>query len=282
MPKRRRGPGYRHHSTKRLRGAATSIQKAWRRRKRSKFGLNTRTTLANRRAIKSLKHSREIKALSSVLATSANSYSGQAMRSQTVDAQGTDALGVVLVLKPFRGMVRGDTSSDRIGNDVKMRRLTMKFYVEAPTAALAPIVEEFNEICVLVCLDTAPNTTTTPQLGGGNSGSLLEGVSINPMLKYYETKNIGKTKRYRPLYKKIVRIAACQGGVAGFLQSTPYPPFARWSHTLKAPYKVEYGAAAALATLPQNQEIIVFFFSDSQFIPHPSVSCYCKFSYVDP
>lgn len=276
--KLKRGTHYRGNRS----GAAKTIQSAWRTRKRKQFGLNTRTTLANRRAIKTLKKAREVKSLETIQATLINNFGGQYLRSTAVDINGQDTTGANLVLKPTRGLVQGLGPHDRIGNDVKMRRVTFKFYIEAPTAALAPIVEEYNEVCVLICLDTAPNTVSAPMLGGGNSGSLLTGTSPNPMLKYYEEKNIGKTKRYRPLYRKVVRISPIQGGVVGYLQSSPYPPFARWSHTVKAPYKLEYGQAAGLQTYCQNQELICFFFSDSAALPHPSVSCFCKYSFIDP
>lgn len=267
---------------KKRRGAAVSIQSAWRRRKRRKVSLNARTTLANRRAIKVLKKAPEVKDLMEIQATSPNGYHGQYMRAVGVDNLGTDLNGVTVCMKPMRGMVQGAGGTDRIGDFVKMRRCTFKFYVEAPSAALAPIVEEYNEITALICLDTAPNTTTAPQLTGLTSGSLLAGVSTNPHLKYYLEKNVGHTRRYKPLYRKTVRLAPVQGGVVGYLQSTPYPPFARWSHTIKAPYKLEYGTALGTTNLyPQNQEIIVFFFSDSANVPHPTVSCYCKFAWTD-
>lgn len=284
MPKRtkHRRQSFRYHSTKRLRGAAISIQSAWRRRKRRKVGLNARTTLANRRAIRTLKKAPEVKDLMVIQANSPNGYHGQYMRPVQVDNLGLDLNGVSVVLKPFRGMVQGAGGNDRIGNFVKHRRTTFKFYIEAPSALIAPIVEEYNEVTVIICLDTAPNTTTAPQLTGLTSGTLLDGVSTNPTMKYYLEKNVGKTRRYKPLYKKTVRLAPVQGGVVGYLQSTPYPPFARWSHTIKAPYKLEYGTALGTTNLyPQNQELICFFMSDSSALPHPMVSCYCKMTWTD-
>lgn len=270
------------HSSRRRSGAARSIQSAWRSRKRRKVGLNTRTTLANRRAIKSLKRSPEIKDLQVIQANSPNGYHGQYFRPVQVDNLGLDLNGVSVVMKPMRGMVQGASGSDRIGNFVKHRRTTFKFYFEAPSALVAPIVEEYNEITVIICLDKEPNGTTAPQLTGLTSGSLLEGVSTNPSMKYYLEKNVGKTCRFKPLYRKTVRIAPVQGGVAGYLQSTPYPPFARWSHTIKAPYKLEYGTSLGTTNLyPQNQELVAFFMSDSSVVPHPTVSAYCKFTWTD-
>lgn len=267
---------------KRRHGAAGSIQAAWRRRKRRKVSLNARTTLANRRAIKTLKKSPEVKDLQILQANSPNGYHGQYMRPVQVDNLGLDLNGVAVVLKPFRGMVQGTGGSDRIGNWVKHRRTTFKFYIEAPSALVAPIVEEYNVVTVIICLDTAPNTTTAPILTGLTSGSLLEGVSTNPTMKYYLEKNVGKSRRFRPLFRKSVRIAPVQGGVAGYLQSTNYPPFAEFSHTIKAPWKLEYGTSTGTTNLyPQNQELICFFMSDSANVPHPSVSAYCKFCWTD-
>lgn len=264
------------------RGAARSIQSAWRARKRRRVGLNARTTLANRRAIRTLKKAPEVKDIMDIQGNSPNSYHGQYFRPVQVDNLGLDLNGVPVVMQPMRGMVQGAGRSDRIGNVVKHRRTTFKFYIEAPSALIAPIVEEFNEVTVIICLDTAPNTTTAPQLTGVTSGSLLEGVSTNPTMKFYLEKNVGKTCRFKPLYRKTVRLAPVQGGVVGYLQSTPYPPFARWSHTIKAPYKLEYGEALGTTNLyPQNQELIVFFMSDSSALPHPQVSCYAKFTWTD-
>lgn len=267
--------------SRRYRGA-TSIQRAWRRRKRRRVSLNARTTLANRRAIRKISKQRETKIIEGVQATSANGYAGQYMRPTTVDQLGQDAIGMQITLRPLRGMIEGDASDNRTGNQVTMRSVTFKFLVEATTAFLAPIVEEYNEVTVLILLDTAPNSASIPSLGGNTSGAVLTGPSVNPHLKYYLLKNVGKTKRFRPLYKKTVRVAPCQGGVVGYLQSTPYPPFARWSHTVKAPYKLEYGDAVALQGYPQNQELVCLMYSDSANVPHPSVSCYCRTRFVDP
>lgn len=267
---------------KRRSSAAGSIQSAWRKRKRRKVSLNARTTLANRRAIKTLKRSPEVKDLMNIQANSPNGYKGQYFRPVQVDNLGLDLNGVPVVMKPFRGMVQGAGGSDRIGNFVKHRRTTFKFYIEAPSALIAPIVEEYNVVTVIICLDTAPNTTTAPQLTGVTSGSLLEGVSTTPTMKFYLEKNVGKTRRYKPLFRKTVRIAPVQGTVGTGLQSTGYPPFAEFSHTVKAPWKLEYGTALGTTNLyPQNQELIVFFMSDSSAIPHPTVSCYSKFCWTD-
>lgn len=285
MPARRRPYGRRgtkSRQTLKKRSSARTIQQAWRRRKRNKFGLNTRTTLANRTAIRTLKKQREVGYLMTVNANSANGYKGQYMRGVSVDSSGQDSNGTNVVLKPCRGLIEGNDEHTRRGNKVIHKRTTFKFLVEAPTAALAPIVEEYNEVTVLICLDRAPNTTTAAQLLGVTSGSLLEGQSTNPMNKYYLGKNIGKTNRFKPLYRKTIRIAPVQGTVGTGLQSTGYPPFARWSHTIKAPYKLEYGDGPDLSLYPQNQELICFFFSDSSAVPHPTCSCFCKFTWVDP
>lgn len=279
MPYRKRRRSLKHSSR---RGAARSIQSAWRRRKRRKVSLNARTTLANRRAIRTLKKAPEIKSLMVNQANSPNGYHGQYMRPVQVDNLGLDLNGVAICMKPFRAMNQGAGSDQRIGKFVKHRRTTFKFYFEAPSALVAPIVEEYNSITVIICLDTAPNTTTAPQLTGITSGSLLDGVSTLPTMKFYTEKNVGKTCRFRPFYRKTVRIAPVQGGVAGYLQSTPYPPFAQWSHTVKAPWKLEYGDTAGTTALyPQNQELVAFFMSDSSAVPHPTVSCYTKFCWTD-
>lgn len=278
MPYKKR----RRWSMKKRGGAARSIQSAWRRRKRRKVGLNTRTTLANRRAIKTLKRSPEVKNLMVIQGNSPNGYKGQYFRPVQVDNLGLDLNGVPVVMKPFHGMVQGAGGSDRIGNFVKHRRTTFKFYIEAPTALVAPIVEEYNVVTAIICLDTAPNTTTAPQLTGVTSGSLLEGVSTNPTMKFYLEKNVGKTRRYKPLFRKTVRIAPVQGTVGTGLQSTGYPPFAEFSHTVKAPWKLEFGTALGTTSLyPQNQRLVVFFMSDSSAVPHPTVSCYAKFCWTD-
>lgn len=279
MPK---GRGWAKKRLSLKKSSAQTIQKAWRNRKRKQFGLNTRTTLANRRAIKSLKTTRETKVIEGVQATSANNYAGQFMRGVTVDNLGQDTNNTNITLRPLRGMIQGDRNQDRTGNEVILRSVTFKFDVQAPTAALAAITEEYNEVTVLILLDTAPNSVSAPSVGGNTSGAVLTGPSPNPHSKYYLLKNVGKTKRFRPLYKKTVRIAPVQGGVSGYLQSTPYPPFARWSHTIKAPYKLVYGTDVGLQTYPQNQELVALMYSDSAAIPHPTMYCYCRTRFVDP
>jgi len=178
---------------------------------------------------------------------------------------------------------QGTSHAARVGDWIKMKSVTLKFYIEPPSAAIAPIVEEYNEVGVVVALDRNPKDTTPPVLTGGTAGGLLSGAANNPMLKYYDINNVTFKGRYKILYKKIVRVAPVQSPIvpATGLQSTGYPPFARWTWTCTAPFKVKYRSNPQEGTLPDNQELCVFFFSDSGTLPHPYVSCYSRFRFKD-
>lgn len=278
MPGRARGnPNrYRYWSARSTRrnAAAKRIGAAWRQRNRKrKGGLVSRTTQANRRAIKSLKRSIETNMIEDVNANAGNRYSGQWLESTQVDNLGEDTTGLPLVMRPFHGVSEGDGSNERHGDKIKMTSLTYRAEFTA-TGGIVP--DTFNRCGMLVVRDLQPGATAVaPNLQGAsgtgavNQGTLLTGESNLGHLLFQNLDTNGEHGRY-----KILKHHKCV--VQPVSATSVRSPSAVINNTLTLPYTLRYDGTA-----PINQQILFFFYSDSGSVPHPSVQVYCRFRYKD-
>lgn len=271
MPQPYRRPSrFKPRAYKRYR-AARSIQRSWRARKRGSTSLLTRTALANRRAIKKINKSVETKMIELVTGTPGNNFSGQNIVRISVTSDGTDTTPVPLVQKPFGELAQGVTSAERVGEWVKCKSLTYKIYFESVSGLLA----ETNHMGVYIVLDRTPNEDVLPNLTGivpgtPDDGTLLGGNSQLIHLRYQNMATCGNSLRYKVLRHHKVRV---QSQLAG----TVFPPDATVIGTLKFPYNLRYDTNDA----PINQQLCMFYYSDSAAVPHPRVSCHCRFRFKD-
>lgn len=276
-------------------GAARSIQSAWRRKKRAKTSLLSRTALANRKAIKSIQRSTETNMIQNVAATGANSYGGQFFRSAVGDL-GQDAAANALVWKPMRGMGEGAASNQRDGEVVTMQSLSYRIEFLA-TNAVTPIPNDaYNRCGVYVVLDTkggtqggalaAPNLCTGNWSAAAPNGGTLMSVPIQAYggtdaFHAWLNRNTcsGPNCRYKILRKHevVVQPTGQDGAV--------YPASRIISGTLKGKYRIRYpkqtSPPSGAELVPSNQEILFFFFSDSTAAPFPTCNGVARFRYKD-
>lgn len=276
----------RYRGRKSAHGHASTIQRAWRRRKRRKTGLVSRTVLANRKTIQKLNKRPEIKVIEDHEAVAAPPAPGVPWMGQffrlTANRDGqttlptTDAVVKPLYLgNPTVGGAGGATalSNQRIGDWVTLRSLTYKVQVDAETGVTAA---NFNRVGMLIVLDRDP-TSPTPNLNGvvsNDTGTLLDGQSLEAYLKFPKKENcIGKEARYKILkhHRGIVQPQA-----AGANRM----PNLVWTGVIKAPYKLQYNGNNQ-PKLPRNQNILMFFYSDSATFPAPQFTGYCRYRFTD-
>lgn len=270
----------RRYPLKSRKNAATSIQRAWRNRKRKKLGLNTRTTLANRRAIKQIKKNVETKMIERVEASVATNWGGQWLSPRAVDSNGYFA-GVVgtpgAVVRPFYGLPQGVESNNRVGSKVTVHSLTYKINMIAGNG-------ETNRVGCYIVLDRQPANPLAPSLRGLPAPQVTDtflesgpqASGIIPM-QFQNMDNVtGPSARYKLLRHHHCRVART---IAGQITGGPLKPSQNFTGTLKLPYKLFYQADDDAS--PENQEVLFMFYSDSGVAPHPSVELRCRFRYKD-
>lgn len=254
---------------------ASTIQRAWRRRRRKKTGLVSRTVLANRKTIAKLNRRPEIKVIDRIQATPTGQgapWIGQYFR-LTANRDGQTTLPTTdAVVQPLY-CTQGSGDFQRVGDWVTLRSLTYKVQVNAETGATAA---NFNRVGMILVLDREP-TAPAPNLNGvvtNDTGTLLDGQSLEAYLKYPKKENcIGKEARYKILkhHRGIVQPQA-----AGANRM----PNLVWTGVIKAPYKFQYNANAN-PVVPRNQNILMFFYSDSATFPAPEFIGYCRYRFTD-
>lgn len=262
------------HRGRARRHASGTIARAWRKRKqRRSGGLVARTALSNRRQIKNIKRSVETKMIELPTGTPANNWVGQNLVRIAVDINGFDGIsGTPTVLKPFAALAQGDSAQQREGDWVKVKSLTYKIYFQAVAGLLA----ETNHVGCIIALDRTPNEDVLPNLvgivaGTPDDGTLLGGNSQLPHLRYQNMATCGNTQRFKVLKHIKARVQSQTAGAV-------FPPDATRTGTLKYPYNLKYDSNDE----PLNQELLMFFYTDSSVVPHPTVSCHCRFRFKDP
>lgn len=261
------------HRTRARRHGAGTIQRAWRKRaQRRSGGLVARTAKSNRMQIRKLNRSIETKMIELPTGTVANNWQGQNLVRIQVDINGFDSIAATpVVLKPFAALAQGDSAQQRDGDWVKCKSLTYKIYFQA----IAGVLSETNHVGCVIVLDRTPNEDVLPNLvgivaGTPDDGTLTGGNSQLPHLRYQNMATCGKTQRFKVLRHIKARVQTSSAG-------SVFPPDATRTGTLKYPYNLKYDSTDA----PLNQQLLMFFYSDSSVVPHPSMSCHCRFRFKD-
>ena len=275
------------------RGAASTIQRAWRKRKRRRRGgLVPRTALANRRAIKRLNRSVETNMIENVPATPVTLFGGQYFRPTAITNLGQDTAGNDVVWKPFRGMGKGVNSDQRTGDVITMKSLSYKIVCKSNATMVA---DTYNRVGCIIVLDTEPhqpipaNVASQPNLCNGSSGSPWNSVNGGTLMRGENgftnadmswlnmDRCSGPKKRF-----KVLKHHKCYLQYGG---NGAYKPLHYFKGTLKYKYRIRYTkqdpTVAGTEINPDNQELLFFFYSDSTLVPHPTVSGTCRLRYKD-
>ena len=270
----------RYRGRKSAHGHASTIQRAWRARRRRRTGLVSRTVLANRKKIQKISRRPEIKVIENHEATAAPPapavpWSGQYFRlTANRDGQTTLPTTNAVVQPLYLELASANAGANyRIGDWVTLRSLTYKVQVDAETGATAA---NFNRVGMIIVLDRDP-TSPAPNLNGvvtNDTGTLLDGQSLEAYLKFPKKENcIGKEARYKILKHH-------RGMVQPQAAGANRMPNLVWTGVIKAPYKLQYNANVE-PRVPRNQNILMFFYSDSVTFPAPQFTGYCRYRFTD-
>lgn len=282
MPYGRRSFRRRRYSRKSRSHASSTIARAWKRRKRSRTGLLSRTVQANRRAVKRVSKSVETKVLQDTQAIAGNLFRGQYNDSISVDKDGQETVANLPFFADILGGLQvGPLSSDRIGAWVQLKSLTMKYCVSLTAA------QSNAYYTIMMIHDSQPDAAS------GLSGVFqYTGAPPPPNnaldLSFLDLDHVGTDGRFKILWKKRHRLSlpatkvtgttvppigtaqaanvppGTAGGTwsnVGQLSYTPnlvgntcksYPASITSSVTLKLPYKLNYGKTGLN---PANQTI---------------------------
>ncbi len=272
MPFRRR-TRRRRYSIKSRAHAASTISKAWKRRRRSKTGLVSRTAQANRRAVKRIQKSVETKLIQDTQATPANQFSGQYSDNVNVDNRGVDAGSALPFFADLlSGLAQGTGTQERVGAWIQLTSVTVKYWLAGINGCPA-------HYTLFLVHDKTPSQQ-------GNIADLLDFPGAAPIIQnaydmaFQNMSNVGKDGRFKILWKKVHKLSdssswnnvdgpvpAITQAPSGTVMRPAYGPVRTWqqqdkmypsyltgSVTLKLPYKINYGMANA-SVQPFNQTL---------------------------
>lgn len=299
MPFRRR-TRRRRYSIKSRAHAASTISKAWKRRRRSKTGLVSRTAQANRRAVKRLSKSVETKLIQDTQATPANQFSGQFSDNITVDNRGVDTGSAqVFFADLLSGLAQGAGTQERVGAWIQLTSLTLKYYLTGITDCPA-------HFTLMLVHDQRPAVQ-------GSLADVLDFTGAAPFvpnaydMAFQNMSNVGKDGRFKILWKKVHKLSdssswnnvdvvpAITQAPSGSVmrpqytarewqqQDKQYPSYLTGSVTLRLPYKINYGMANA-SIQPFNQTLrLLAFCTAPPGLPQPDVRMgyYTRVRYKD-
>lgn len=273
--------------------SARTIQQAWRRRKRAKVSLVTRTVTANRRNIRRINRKIEVKYLDNFLiATPINLFQGQFMtRYVGVDIDGEELGGVSVGLQPLVGMVGGTQDDQKVGNNVTLKRITFRYSVRAGYCTAIPpqqiLPEEQQQyVTFAVIHDDAPDGTLPkwPAIFKASTGA---DHLQHPQNVFLNVDNVGKTSRYRVLKTHTVQVQVNQKYYATSSENALLAPtqtsLKRGSFHVQAPYLIKYGGTQT----PMNQNIYVIACSnvikntDQNALNMPEICLNARVAYKD-
>lgn len=311
--------GFRH-------GAASRIQRAWRARKRKRIGLTARTALSNRRQIKKVRKSIETIVSPPLEATTLTNFRGSWMNNLVVDNAGLTG-GSPFYFHPCYTVLETGTAAQRATNELsglrgrwcQMRSLTIKGCVTARSSTGAAM---YQRTTFILCHDSKPELNPVLVASGisPNQGLLepMLGATVNNRLDtaFYNLNTTGKDGRYKVLKRwtvtvsphvdlnsyNVPAISTTAGGVAPNVYgntvrpaydatqlglSKKYPPQVYFSHTIKKPYKLNFGQSTTATTsrIPENQNIVMFAFSTNgpgMTPTSPSIQLVSRFRFKDP
>lgn len=268
------------------RGGAGDIDAAWAAKKRKKTGLVQRTLEANRKQLKKLAKTADVKQQLSITAndTTTPPWQGQVFSLQA-DVGGQDVGGTNAVVCPL-AISRGETNSEFNGDEVTLCSLSYHVQVDAETG---PLAADFNRVGMIVVLDRKPQGPE-PNLNGGPAGTgedlgtlltPLSGTTIVPYLQYKNKNTTDAGDQAEPRYE-ILRHhkGIVQPQLAG---STRFANVI-FSGSVKGQYKFQYpdrGALPNAPLIPINKRILIFCYSDSSVFPAPVFTGYCRYRFRD-
>ncbi len=280
----------RHHKSRRNR-AATSIARAWRNRKRAKIGLVQRTVTANRRALSMLRKKPEVKEKGDQLAIAnvqPDTWNGQVWRFQA-DNKGETTGGTPAIVNPLY-LEKGDGDNERIGSRITLTSLSYHVQIDCEEGALAATS---NRVGMLVVLDRQPLST----LGAGGarilynytgtaqstSGALLDAFGATNTSPWLMFKNKATCEGPDPRFKILKHHKGIvQPQAAGSVRFNSVV----FSGSIKGNYNFNYDVVGDPLnptdnTLPMNQRLLFYFYSDSVVFPAPQVNGFARLRYRD-
>ncbi len=266
------------------RGGAGNIDAAWKAKKRKKTGLVQRTLEANRKQLKKLAKTSDVKQTTKYVAADDTTppWQGQIFEFQAGNA-GQDVGGTNAVVCPLM-LAKGDENDKYNGDCVTLCSLSYHVEVNAETG---PLAADFNRVGMIVVLDRKPQGPE-PNLNGGaggageDLGTLLTpstpGTFVRPYLQFKNKNTTDAGDQPEPRYE-ILRHhkGIVQPQLAG---STRFANVI-FSGQIKGQYKFQYPDRPAGAALPINKRILIFCYSDSEVYPAPVFRGYCRYRFRD-
>ena len=291
MPNWRKGyHGPQRKPRRTRRSAATSIQSAWRaRNRRRKGGLVVRTVQSNYKKIKNIKRDIQPKHIQSIVA-SGPYYEGQYTEGARVDYTGSDINSDPVGLMPLHGLTEGTDDNQRIGNDIILKRLTIKLIVRAGHTNIAsngPIfVGDQQQRLVFALVKDLKPTGRLPTYS--TVFNTMNASLFNPQSNFLNLDFIGS--RFKIIQRKSCTVYQNQpyytNGVDISYNHLPSIGSSIKCLTMgiKAPFKFKYTSG----TVPGNQDLYLIMCSNvrglisESFNNLPSVTIASRVSYKDP
>lgn len=267
------------------RGGAGNIDAQWAAKKRKKTGLVQRTLEANRKQLKKLAKTPDVKQQTQKQATDVDTppWQGQQFSLQP-NVNGVDVGGQNAVVNPLV-VEQGSTDDTFSGNEVTLCSLSYHVEVNAETG---PLAADYNRVGMIVVLDRKP-LGPEPNLNGGAAqaedlGTLLTpslpGTFIRPYLQFKNKNTTDAGDQPEPRYE-ILRHhkGIVQPQLAG---STRFANVI-FSGSIKGQYKFQMPPrrTGANGWLPSNKRILIFCYSDSTVFPAPVFTGYCRYRFRD-
>lgn len=285
--------------------SARSIQNAWRSKKRRKAGLNQRTMLSNRRAIKKLSKSLETKMVDNNQAAQAVQFSGQYNDNIMVSNTGQETVANIPFAADLLHLSQGVGESQRIGAWIQLKSMTIHYCVALPTDR--GTVDCWYELFVV--LDRSP-TLGASLVGAQGLLALTSAAPAPPnklMLAFQNLDETGKAGRFKILARRKHRLNS--GVSTGFTvpaiapAAAPatfgserdayldavttslakgYPQYINSSINLKLGHKINYGPDTSVQ--PTNQTIRLFAFQCNPagyLQPRATLQFYTRVRYKD-
>lgn len=266
-------------------GGSRNLAKTLRNRGKSKVGLNTRVTLANRQQIRKIQKSIDTIMVDTVQAQQANNFDGQFNDSINLDKDGVEVASAI----PFCPSLLYIPRERREGAWVQMKSMTMKYCVTAGARS-----GQYQRIYMMLVLDTHGGADT----GGDLSSVLALTTAAGPpdnryALAFQNLSNTGKEGRFKILWRQTHTVSAAYEKMevpqttapipanpapqaqAAYDLDVPaakaYPNRAYGSVTIKRPYKFNFGqdppppAVPSVNGNPENQTIRLYAWTEATY-----------------
>lgn len=266
------------------RGGAGNIDAAWKAKKRKKTGLVQRTLEANRRQLKKLAKTADVKQKTDQVGSDTQTppWCGQSFTFQPNNI-GVDVGGTKCVVQPLY-LNRGTANNEFVGDETTLVSFSYRVQVDCEAG---PLAADFNRVGMLVVLDRKPQgpdpniSQATPDLGTLMSPPPAGSTLVRQYLNYKNVETTDAGDQPEPRYE-ILRHhkAIVQPQAAG---ATRFGN-AIFTGTIKSQYKFIYPQRAAPNAgerLPLNKRILIFCYSDSEIFPAPVFTGYCRYRYRD-